>query len=168
MEESPLVHVQKCLFMSRSLPLCTGEGLSLISQSLQLRLKAPRLGLRSAQALWGLLRAFWASLLSLAMGSSSPLPCGAPHQNSFLETSPKFQLFAFLQKEGDLAQSKLECNWKQNFLMETIFLSVFSRGQILLLRGKVGCKDLYNVYLISNFCKRKINSVACGDVSCQE
>lgn len=52
--------------------------------------------------------------------------------------------------------------------MVTIFLSFFSPVQILLLWGKVACKDFYYVDLISNFCKRKINSVTCGDVSCQE
>lgn len=167
-EELPLVHVWKHLFMNRHLPLCTGQWLSLISQSLQVRLEAPRLGLRSAQALWGPLRALWVSLLSLAIRNSSPLPRQAPHQNGFLETPLKFQLFAFLQKKGNLAQSKFECNWKQNSFMITIFHSLFSPVQILLLRGKVGCKDLYYVYLISNFCKRKINSITCGDVSCQE
>lgn len=76
--------------------------------------------------------------------------------------------FLGFPKEGELVQAKLGCNWKQNSFMITFFLRPFSPIQILLLQGEVSCKYLYYVYLITNFCKRKINSVTCGDAACQE
>lgn len=94
------------------------------------------------------LRSFGLTCFPLPWGSCSSISWLTWCCNGFPcnRNSPMVPALYIFQKEGDLAQGKLWCNLKQIYFMITIFLSLFSPVQILLLQGKVGCKDLYCLF----------------------